>query len=77
MCLSSKDDSIEQWLPPPANHTRPLSLLPLFEPANSKGQAYSLDQWLSSSARSLPSFDVESEASLLSLGSDYKLIDEL
>ena len=74
---SGKDDSIEQWLPPPANHARPLSLLPLFEPANPKGQAHSLDQWLSSSARSLPSFDVESEASLLSLGSDYELIDEL
>ena len=64
---------LEKWLLPSGStlHSSPPICL-----AKELGGTYNLDQWLSPS-QSHPFFDQGSEASLITLGSEYELIDEL
>ena len=63
---------LEKWLLPSGSTLH--SSFPICL-AEEVGATYTLDQWLSPS-QSHPSFDQESEASLVTLGSEYELIDE-
>ncbi len=65
---------LEKWLLP-SGSTSHSSSFPICL-AEEVGATYTLDQWLSPS-QSHPSFDQGSEASLITLGSEYELIDEL
>ena len=62
---------IDKWLLPSAVPS--FSSLPLFEPANPVERDATLDQWL---PRSQSPSEHESEASLLTLSSEYELVDE-
>ena len=63
---------IDKWLLPSAVPS--FSSLPLFEPTNPVGGVGTLNQWLS---RSQSPSEHESEASLLTLSSEYELVNEL
>ena len=68
------DDNTEKWLLPSSSAS--FSSLPLLGPPKPAEAACQLDQWLAPTT-SPPSFDQESETSLITLGSEYELIDEL
>ena len=75
LCMQM-DDNTEKWLLPSSSASFSSLDLPLLGPAKPAEAACQLDQWLAPTT-SPPSFDQESETSLITLGSEYELIDEL
>ena len=73
-CHQQMGVDIEKWLLPSGSILH-LSH-PLLDSAKPVGATETLDQWLCPS-QSCPAFDQGSEASLITLGSEYELIEEL